>query len=227
MREVEAAAPGAGDVDDAKRPHVTRGRVFALGAAAALAVVCGAIAADGEVPGWEASVFDAINGLPDWLEAPMWVFQLAGLLFAPLVVAAVALLLRRVRLALALVAVVPLKLVVEKAVVKQLVERERPGTTICELDTSCANFRDAPLEGLSFVSGHAIIAWAIVALVWPWATASWRSIAVAVAMLNGVARIYLGAHNPLDVVGGAGVGIALGVALTMIAGAPAGAATRA
>ena len=38
----------------------------------------------------EQSIFDAINDLPDWLEKPMWVFQLAGLLFVPLIVAAVA-----------------------------------------------------------------------------------------------------------------------------------------
>ena len=46
-------------------------------------------------------------------------------------VAVVALVLRRWRLALALVLLVPAKLVVEHLVVKQLVERERPGTTIC------------------------------------------------------------------------------------------------
>ena len=44
-----------------------------------IALVAGLIASTGEVPGWEQSIFHAINDLPDWLEAPMWVFQLAGL----------------------------------------------------------------------------------------------------------------------------------------------------
>ena len=47
---------------------------------------------------WEASIFHAINDLPDWLYAPMWVFQLAGLLLVPLVVAVVAAVFRRWRL---------------------------------------------------------------------------------------------------------------------------------
>jgi len=195
--------------------------VVVIAAAVAVAALSGAIAAGGDVPDWERSIFDAINGLPDWLEPLMWVFQLAGLLFVPVGVAVVALVLRRYRLAIALVALVPLKLLVEKAIVKQVVERERPGTSICDLDESCANFRDAPLEGLSFVSGHAIIAWGVAALVWPWVTTRWRVVVTVIAALNAIARIYLGAHNPLDVVGGAGVGVAVGVVLTVIVGAPA------
>jgi undecaprenyl-diphosphatase len=190
-----------------------------VGVAVLVAVVAGAIAAGGAVPGWEKEIFHAINDLPDWLESPMWVFQLAGLLFAPLVVAVVAAVYRRWRLAAALVVLVPLKLLVEKAVVKQLVERERPATTICgapdDFDATCGHFRDVPLEGLSFVSGHAIIAWAVVTVLWPVLPGRWRWAPVGVAVLNALARVYLGAHNPLDVVGGAAVGVALGALLVL------------
>lgn len=196
-----------------------RGLATVAGVAALVVVGSALVASTGEVPGWEQAVFHLINGLPDWLRAPMWVFQLAGLLLVPLIAAAGALVLRRWRLAVALVLFVPLKLVVEKAVVKQLVERQRPGTSICEGDVSCGSFRDVPLEGLSFVSGHAVIAWGVATLLWVYLQGWWRWIPVAIAVANAVARVYLGAHNPLDVVGGAAIGVLLGLALGLVTGA--------
>ena len=137
-----------------------------LGWAAAglgLIVAASAIAASGRVGTVERAVFEAVNGLPDALRWPMWVFQLLGLLLIPLVVAAVALARRRIRLAIALVALVPLKLLAEKAVVKELVHRERPGTT-----EPNAVLRDVPSAGNSFPSGHAIIAFGIATLLTPY-----------------------------------------------------------
>lgn len=184
------------------------------GAGAAVAVVAGIVASSGTVPGWEESLFHAVNDLPDWLEPAMWVFQLAGLVLVPAVVAIGAAACRRWSLALALVVFIPLKLLAEKGVVKQLVERERPGTTICgapdDFDPTCGSFRgDVPLEGLSFVSGHAVIAWGVATLLWAALPRRWRWLPVVIAALNAIARVYLGAHNPLDVIGGAGIGIAV------------------
>ena len=197
-----------------------RGWYITLGVAVAVAVVSGLIAAGGTVPDWEETIFHAVNDLPGWLEAPMWVFQLAGLLLVPLGVAVVAALFKQWRLAAALLVFIPLKLIVEKLVVKQLVERERPGTTICgapdDFDPACANFRgDVPLEGLSFVSGHAIIAWGVATLLWAALPGRWRLVPVAIAVLNAIARVYLGAHNPLDVIGGGAIGVSIGVVLVL------------
>jgi membrane-associated phospholipid phosphatase len=200
--------------------HITAGWATALGISLAVVVISGIVASGGTVPGWEADLFHAINDLPDLLERPMWLVQLAGLLFVPALVAVGAAVARKWWLAGCLVVFVPIKLFVEKAIIKQLVERQRPYITVCDNDPSCANFRDAPTAGLSFVSGHAIIAWGVAGLLWPFLTARWRAVAISVAVLNSVARVYLGAHNVLDVVGGAAAGFAVASVITIAVGAP-------
>ena len=88
----------------------------------------------------------------------MLLFQYLGVLVMPLVVAVGALALRRWRLAGALVLVVPLKLALEREA-KLLMQRERPGTTVAD-----AILRGVHAAGLSYVSGHAIITFAIAGL---------------------------------------------------------------
>jgi membrane-associated phospholipid phosphatase len=72
------------------------------------------------------------------------------------------------------------------------------------------------LAGLSFVSGHAIITFAIAGLLALVLPRRWAVVAFVLATLNAVARVYLGAHNPLDVVGGAAVGLAIAAALDLM-----------
>ena len=105
------------------------GRLVVTGVAAAalIVLVCSSIAWDGEVPGWEASMLRWINDWPDWLEPLMWFLQQVGVIMAPLVGGLVIVwFTRQWRHLSPLVLVLPLKLGIEKAVVKQLVERERP-----------------------------------------------------------------------------------------------------
>jgi len=181
-----------------------------LVASLAVFAACAVIAADGRVGPAERAVFHAINGLPGWLYRPMLAAQYLGVLGTPLVVAVGALAWRRWRLAAALVLVVPLKLVLER-VAKQLVHRQRPGTTVPE-----AILRGVPQHGLSFTSGHAIIAFAIAGLLVLVLPRRWGVVAFVLAVCNAVARIYLGAHNPLDVVGGAVIGLAIAAALDLV-----------
>ena len=197
-----------------------REELIALVAGTVVLVVCSVIAADG-VPGWEADLFHAINGLPGWLRGPAWVVQLAGMMGMPFVLAAVALIGRRWRLAVALVALTPLKLFFERWVVKRLVERQRPFVTVCDGDSSCGEFRGAPLHGLSYVSGHAVIIGGLVWLLLPHLGRRGRLVVVLVALAALTARVYIGAHNPLDVVGGAGLGVAIAAVLNYLVGVPA------
>ena len=179
---------------------------------ASLAVVagCAVIVADGRVGAAERAVFHAINRLPGWLYRPMLVAQYLGVLVVPLIVAIGALAFRRWRLAVALVLVVPLKLAAER-VPKLLVQRERPGTTVPD-----AILRGVPHGGLSFVSGHAIITFAIAGLLAAVLPRGWAVLALVLATLNALARVYLGAHNPLDVVGGAAIGLGIAAVLDMV-----------
>jgi undecaprenyl-diphosphatase len=170
-------------------------------------------ALDGPVSGPERAVFRAVNGLPGWLERPAWALQLLGVLITPILLAVVLLVTGRWRPAFALALLVPLKLVAEREVLKNLVERHRPGET-----EPGAILRGVPPAGLSFPSGHAIVAVGMAVVLWPYLGRTGRVVAVALATSVGVARVYLGAHNPLDVVAGAGLGLVLGGLLTFLVG---------
>ena len=192
-----------------------RSDVWAVAAGTLVLIVALFAVSGGTVGSFEESVFHSINDLPDYLETPMWVLQLLGLLVMPLLLALAAFVYGRRWLAAALVAAVPLKLLIERRVVKVLVERERPGTTVPD-----AIIRDASVAGLSFPSGHAVLAFAIAGLVGPYLTRTGKIVVYTLAVLNGVARIYLGAHNALDIVGGAALGVAIAAALNLAVSVP-------
>ena len=185
-------------------------------AAAGATALCAWAVSPGVVGRVERSVFEAINGWPDVLQWPLWVFQTLGVLGMPIAVAVAAAAVRQWRLALALLLLVPLKLGIEREVLKVLVQRERPGTTI-----PGAVLRDVPSAGLSFPSGHAVIVFGILVLLAPYLRRRWQLTVLLLALLNSVARIYLGAHAPLDVLGGAAAGVLLGAVLNLVVGVPA------
>lgn len=181
----------------------------------ALTVLCAVAAGSAATGQADRAVFLHINALPDMLYRPLWLIQLIGVLGAPAVVAAIACCTRRFRLALALALLIPAKQVVERQVIKDVVHHARPGALWPE-----ATLRDVPIAGMSFPSGHAMIVFGMVALLGPYLGRRVRIALVTGAVLAVVARIYLGAHTPLDVLGGAGAGLAVGGLINIIVGVP-------
>ena len=176
-------------------------------------VPCVLITRDAKVPSWELSLFRSINELPDWLETPMVFVQYLGVAIVPFILAAVAAVLRQWRLVIAALLVYPLKLFVEKVILKSIVDRPRPGTSNPD-----AIVRHAPIEGPSFPSGHAIIAFTVAGIVAPYVSRPWRIVAFVLAVGVSFSRVYLAAHNPLDVVAGAAAGLILAAGLNLALG---------
>ncbi len=193
----------------------TRREWWAIALGLIVLVACMVVVWDGELGRAEREVFLAVNGLPDALQAPMWVFQLLGSLAFVALAGIVAATVRRFRLAIALVAAIPLKLALEWWVVKALVERERPALTVAD-----AVVREVSSEPLGFPSGHSIFAFTMAGLFAPYLGRRGVIAVYGLAVLNGVGRMYLGAHNLLDLVAGAGLGVALGAALNLAVGVP-------
>jgi membrane-associated phospholipid phosphatase len=171
-----------------------------------LLALCGLGAAGGQVSGVERSVFRAINDLPAWLYRPLWIFQQFGNVVIALIIGVVvALWRRRQRVAATVVAAVVLKLGLER-VVKQVVQRERPALTVGHIHARGV----VSQHGLSFVSGHSVIVTALAVILAPALPTRWKALPWIIVVLNGFTRVYVGAHNPLDVVGGAGLGLFIG-----------------
>ncbi len=98
---------------------------------------------------------------------------------------------------------------------KRVVDQPRPTAVIPGLDVH--GYPQDPW-GRAFPSAHTALTVAAVAALWPWMSRAQRAVGLALAVLVPLNRIYIGAHWPLDIVGGAAVGL-LAAALTWIVAA--------
>ena len=76
------------------------------------------------------------------------------------------------------------------------------------------------MSGESFVSGRAVLVVALAGVLTPYLGGRWRVVPWVVAGLVLLTRVYVGAHNPLDVVCGAALGMAVAGCLNLILGVP-------
>jgi glycosyltransferase 2 family protein len=201
-----------------ERQHFVRRRTDAVAIVVALLVLVPAMIAvrNGSVSAAERAVFRFVNDLPAALYPVLWPFQQLGALFVGPILAVVAFALRRVRLGIALLLATVAKLGLER-LVKEMVSRPRPGTSIGR-DIHARG--TVSLHGPSFVSGHAVLVAALACVIAPYLRGRWRILPWAIVAVVMFTRVYVGAHNPLDVVGGAALGIVIGGCLNLIVGVP-------
>ena len=162
----------------------------------------------------ETRVFRAVNGLPDALFGPAWVVMQLGTLAAAPAAAGVALALRERTLARRLLVGGTASWALSK-VVKQGIRRPRPAALLPD-----AQRRGQDAAGLGYLSGHAAVAVALGTAVLPRLAGPRRTVVLGLVPVVGLCRIYVGAHLPLDVLGGAAMGLAIEAAVGLWTGEP-------
>ncbi len=177
------------------------------GAAVALAGlgVCSAIARRGPPLPWERRVFSRVNQLPPRLGPALIVVMQVGALGAVPVAAGGAWLTGRRRLARDL-AIAGTSAWLLTKVVKRSVGRARPAEFIP--DTIDRGHAD---RGLGFPSGHAAVSTALVVACAPALPPVAAVAAGTLVVATATGRLFVGAHLPLDIVGGAFLGAAIGL----------------
>ncbi|HSK95402.1 MAG TPA: phosphatase PAP2 family protein, partial [Euzebyales bacterium] len=156
------------------------------------------------VPQPEAVAFRWINHAPAVLWPVVWPLMQLGNLTAPLAVAGVAAAVWRRWRPVAAVLVGAYGAWGLSQIVKQAVARARPDVLLPDVVLYEGT------HGLGFVSGHSAVAAAMATALWPYLRWRGRVAVLILSALVGLGRIYAGAHLPLDVVGGAAIGLVAG-----------------
>ena len=155
----------------------------------------------------ERAVFRAAQGLPAAWGMVLVAVMPVGTLVAGPVAAVLAIAVRRRQLAIELLCAGGSAWLASRAL-KLLVTRPRPAALLGDVV-----LRGAPAEGFGFPSGHVTVAAGLAAVAGAWLPRPLVLAAWVVVGLVSVGRMYIGAHLPLDVLGGLLLGGLLGVGL--------------
>ena len=181
---------------------------------AALFVTFGALARGHAVSDFETNLFRVVNQLPNGLRVPFEVVMQLGTFWAVVVVAGIALVLRKWWIAAA-TALAGTSAFLLEHYGKSVVARGRPVATIGHV----VAHGKLPTN-FGYPSGHASVAAALATALVPYISRRWSRTVWTGVVLVALARIYIGAHLPFDVIGGFALGWAVGSAVNLILGAP-------
>ena len=98
-------------------------------------------------------------------------------------------------------------------VAKAVADRPRPYEVMAD-----AVLRQQPAHGTSFPSSHTAVTLAVAIALVPFLARPLAAAGIAYAVLVGWSRVYLGVHYPLDVLAGAGIGMAAGGVILLALG---------
>jgi len=168
------------------------------------------------VPSLEAQLFTAVNGWPDALRPALWPIMQLGNFWITAIGAGGAYLVWRRPAPAITAAGSTLSAWALAKVVKDVAHRGRPNDLLDPVQ-----IRENGINGLGFVSGHAAVAFALATALSPWLQRPARPVAFALAATVGLSRLYVGAHLPLDIVGGGAIGVMCGLTMHVVVGCPA------
>ena len=165
-----------------------------------------------EIHPLERRAFRFVNGSPDWLYLPLWLpMQLGNLVAGTAAGLGIAAWYRNWLMAVGVVVAAGLKLVAERVVrgrtADSLAVRQRPGTS---QPGAILRGADVPRSGPSFPSGHVILVSGVACVVLDSIPDEVVWVPFTLTALVTIARVYVGAHNPLDVTAGLGTGLLVG-----------------
>jgi len=159
--------------------------------------------------GWDESLFRILNQVPSAAAAVLTplsrLFLPAGITTVVLLAVVYVVARNRSVLPVAAGAGAAGVAVVLANLAKVVANRPRPYQVMAD-----AVLRQAPAHGTSFPSSHTAVTLAVAIALVPFLARPLAAVGIGYAVLVGWSRVYLGVHYPLDILAGAGIGMAVG-----------------
>lgn len=192
----------------------TAGLLAGLGAAlfgvSAVVLTAGAV-------GWDLSLFRILNEVPaaaaSVLTPLSHLFRPAGIIALVALTVGYVMARNRSVLPLAAGAVAAGAAWLLAYAAKAIADRSRPYEVMAD-----AVLRQQPAHGTSFPSSHTAVTLAVAIALVPFLARPLAAAGIGYAVLVGWSRVYLGVHYPLDILAGAGIGMAVGGVISLALG---------
>ena len=158
---------------------------------------------------WDVSLFRILNEVPAGVASVLTplahLFLPVGILVVVVITAGYVVVRNRGVLPVAAAAVAGGGALALAHAAKAITDRPRPYQVMAD-----AVLRQQPAHGTSFPSSHTAVTVAVVIALLPFLPRALAPVVIGYAVLVGWSRVYLGVHYPLDILGGAGIGMAVG-----------------